>query len=94
MIDIKAGSAQLKKLDFIKYGQINSWLTSPVFNLSQARSQEAESIINQAKHLQLEDNPNIEQVHDIHQKLVNELAENDPFWPRWIYFAENNGIKI
>ncbi|MDR0720567.1 MAG: ATP-binding protein [Treponema sp.] len=93
-VDNKSGSAQLIKMDFIKYGQINSWLTSPVFNLGQARSQESENIINQAKNLQLEDTPNKEQIQNVHQKLVNELAEDDPFWPRWIYFAENNGVKI
>jgi hypothetical protein len=93
-VDNKSGHAQLIKMDFVKYGQINSWLTSPVFNLGQARSQEAENIITRAKNIQLEDIPNKGQIQDIHQKLVNELAEDDPFWPRWIYFAENHGIKV
>jgi hypothetical protein len=92
--DNTKGMTQLVKMDFIKYGQINSWLTSPIFNLSQARSQETETLINQAKRLQMEENPDREQVKVIHQKLVEELAEDDAFWPRWIYFAEKNGVKI
>ena len=29
-----------------------------------------------------------------HEKLLNCLAENDIFWPRWIYFAEQHGVEI
>jgi AAA15 family ATPase/GTPase len=88
------GFVELVKLEFIKYGPVNSWLTSPIFNLSQARAQEAETTIIQAKQLQLESDPNKKQINMIHQKLLKELAEDDPFWPRWIYFAEKNGVLI
>ncbi|MDR3171926.1 MAG: hypothetical protein LBU17_09925 [Treponema sp.] len=93
-LDTNLNQAELIKMDFIKYGQINAWLTSPIFNLEHARSREAENAIIQAKQLQLQDNPNKEQVNRIHQELINALAENDPFWPRWIYFAEENGVVV
>jgi hypothetical protein len=84
----------LEKLDFIKYGHINSWLTSQIFGLDQPRALRAENIIKQAQDLQMRDNPDREQVDKVHRQLLNELSADDPFWPRWIYFAEQNGVQI
>jgi hypothetical protein len=79
---------------FIKYGQINAWLTSPIFNLNQARATGAEQAINEAKSLQLAESPSDADVQAVHQKLLQSLAQNDPFWPRWIYFAEQHGVVL
>jgi hypothetical protein len=84
----------LSKLEFIKYGNINSWLTSRIFGLDQPRALKAEGVINQAQKLPLQDNPGKEQVGEIHNQLLQELSANDPFWPRWVYFAEKNGVQI
>lgn len=86
--------AILQSIDFIKYGVVDSWLTSPIFNMLQARSQEAESTIEEAKKLQLQNNPQKEKIMYIHQKLLKCLSQDDAFWRRWIYFAECNGVKI
>ena len=86
--------AIIQEEDFIKYGQINAWLTSPVFDLAQARSVEAEKAIEYAKHLQLGDSPKPEEIRQAHEMLIKYLSETDPFWPRWIYFAEQNGIDV
>ena len=86
--------AILEEEVFIRYGQINSWLTSPVFNLGQARSVVAEEVINKAIKLQLEDNPSNENIQSVHTELLNCLAQDDSFWHRWIYFAEQHGVKI
>lgn len=86
--------AFLLEENFIKYGQVNSWLTSPVFNMGQARSTEAENAINHAKNLQLEDNPIDDDVKRIHELLLQVLSQTDSFWPRWLYFAEQHGVKI
>jgi hypothetical protein len=93
-IDKVSRQVLLSKLDFIKYGHINSWLTSEIFGLDHPRSLKAEEIINQASQLQLQDNPDKNQVTEVHRSLLNELSANDPFWPRWVYFAEKNGVKI
>jgi hypothetical protein len=93
-VNKKTGNAQLKYMDFIKFGQINSWLTSPIFNLAQARSQEAEGVISHAKRLQLQNAPDTNEIAKVHKQLTLELSETDPFWPRWIYFAEKYGVKI
>ncbi len=86
--------AIIQEEDFIKYGQINAWLTSPVFDLAQARSVEAEKAIEYAKHLQLEDSPKPEEIRKAHEMLIRYLSQTDPFWPRWIYFAEQNGVEV
>ncbi len=86
--------AILTEESFIKYGQVNSWLTSPIFNLGQARSMEAENAINEAKRVQLQDEPDDAAIQAIHEKLLLSLSQNDPFWPRWVYFAEQHGVKI
>jgi len=87
-------NALLEEMDFIRYGQVNSWLTSPIFNLQHARSKEAEVAIEEAKKLQLADNPLQCDVEKVHMKLLKSLAQSDSFWPRWTYFAEEHGVKI
>jgi len=94
MANKDCGDVELAVVDFIKYGQINSWLTSPIFNLKQPRSQEAEETIDEAKKIQYQKNPSTVDVVHIHEMLLEELAETDPFWPRWLYFAEKNGVTI
>lgn len=87
-------NAELSEESYVKYGQVNTWLTSPIFNLNQARATGAEQVINAAKNLQLEDDPSDEEVQSVHQQLVQCLPQNDPFWPRWIYFAEQHGVIL
>jgi len=94
VINPNTGEAELNTIDFIKYGQVNSWLTSPVFNLGQARSQGAEKAIEEAKKLQLKPNPQSAEVAFVHEMLLKELPEADSFWPRWLFFAEQNGVTL
>jgi hypothetical protein len=68
-------------------------LISDIFGLEQARSVPAELAIKQAKVLQLEDSPRIEDVRRINEHLLESLAPDDEFWPRWLFFAEKCGIK-
>lgn len=95
-IKLNADSADaiLSEECFIKYGQVNSWLTSPIFNMGQARSTEAEEAIKMAKKLQLADEPSDGEVKKVHEKLLQNLSQTDSFWPRWIYFAEQHGVIV
>lgn len=90
----ESADAVVSEENYIKYGQVNTWLTSPIFNLKQARATGAEQAINEAKELQLEDEPSDIEVQAVHEKLIQCLAQNDPFWPRWIYFAEQHGVVL
>lgn len=93
-LSAETSDAFLIEENYIKYGHVNSWLTSPIFNLKQARATNAERAIDEAKALQLSDDPSDADVQAAHQKLLQCLAQNDPFWPRWIYFAEQHGVEL
>ena len=88
------GLVQLERFDFYKYGDASSWLTSPIFGLSHARSREAERLIEQAKEQQLSDEPSLGEVRSITSELKKTIAPDDPFWSRWIYFARRLGEDI
>lgn len=88
------GLITLEELDFIKYGDISSWLMSPIFELRQARSQEGESAIEDAKKLQESSDPSIRSIEQITLRLRKYLSASDRFWPRWMMFAEKNGFDI
>ena len=88
------GVVRLEKLDFYKYGDVSSWLTSSVFGLAHARSRAAEDVIQQAKNLQLEDAPSTATIEEVTQRLKQTLAPDDTFWSRWIYFARRHGGDI
>jgi hypothetical protein len=88
------GQVSLKELQFVRYGAIDSWLTSEVFELRHARSLEAERLIEKAKALQKQEHPKVEDVQRVSQELMKTLASGDEFWPRWVYFAEQNGVYL
>lgn len=83
---------RLEVKQFIKLGQVNSWLTSPIFEMRHARSKEAEDAIEAAKNLQKRNDVNSDEVREVNERLVRHLAVDDQFWPRWIYFAERYGV--
>ncbi|MEY9563937.1 AAA family ATPase [Sinorhizobium fredii] len=87
-------TVKLEEIPFVKYGDASGWLTSPLFGLRHARSREAEETIEKAKALQLEEEPSAEAVAAISERLRSQLANDDKFWPRWLYFAEQHGVKI
>lgn len=88
------GAVHLEQLDFYKYGDMSSWLMSPVFGLPHARSRAAEKVIEDAKSLQLSDEPSLDAVHQVTMRLKRTLSPDDIFWSRWIYFARNLGDEI
>ena len=88
------GSVTLDRMDFYRYGDMSSWLMSPVFGLAHARSREAENAIEQAKRIQLQDEPSSRQIAKVTEELKRTLAPDDTFWSRWIYFAKQAGVEI
>lgn len=91
---LESGEISIDEIPFTKYGEVSSWLTSPVFQLKQARSQEAEKAIEEAKFLQMGENPTKVAVEQISNRLIEYLPSNDSFWPRWIAFAERYGVVL
>ena len=62
-------SVRLEETPFVKYGDATGWLTSPLFGLRQARSREAELAIEEAKRLQLAEEPNTSEVAAVSERL-------------------------
>jgi predicted ATPase len=87
-------TVEFREQNFIRYGSVDSWLTSPIFDLRHARSLEADKAIEDAKLIQQQANPEPEQIEKISERLLNSLSADDVFWPRWVYFAEKNGIDL
>lgn len=92
--DLLGNEVQIEELPFIRQGVVDSWLMSDVFKLLHSRSLEAEKAIEAAKVLQLSDNPNSEDVARVSNDLARYLSEDDRFWPRWVYFAEQHGVDL
>lgn len=92
-LDLSANKVRLEELPFIRHGPVNSWLMSEAFGLLHARSIEAENAIEDAKSLQLQENPKAEDIQDVSDRLAKYLSENDEFWPRWRYFALQRGVR-
>jgi hypothetical protein len=84
----------LQELEFVRWGDVSSWLTSPIFELMHARSREAEAAIEAAKSLQLRNDPSASEVEEVSGRLIKYLAPDDQFWPRWIAFAEKFGVEL
>jgi hypothetical protein len=88
------GDVSLNEINFTRFGDISSWLTSPIFELKHARSKEAEIAIEAAKELQKNKNVSSTDVKEVSVQLIKYLGSDDKFWPRWISFAEKYGIKL
>jgi hypothetical protein len=87
-------AVRLEETPFVKYGDVSGWLTSPLFGLQHARSREAEQAIEAAKRIQMDDAPSREAVSEISSRLKTYLAADDKFWPRWLFFAEQHGVRL
>lgn len=92
-LDLCGDNVVLEPLEFQKQGDSSAWLTSPVFGLRHARSTGAERAIEEAKKIQLNPRPDIADIRSVSAELHRFLASDDPFWPRWVFFAERAGIK-
>jgi hypothetical protein len=83
----------LEELSFVKRGRADLWLMSNVFGLEHARSLPAEQAIEDAKKLQLAEDPSIDSITDVNNRLTRYLAQDDEFWVRWRFFAKTHGLN-
>ena len=87
-LELRGESVSMERVPFEKYGNVDSWLRSDVFGLVHARSLVAEEAIEEAKRLQLAGRPTAAKVIEIDRVLTRCLRDDDAFWPRWRYFAD------
>ncbi|MCW9680474.1 ATP-binding protein [Dolichospermum planctonicum UHCC 0167] len=95
---LQGKDVELNEIFWTKQGDTVGWLTSEIFGLKQARSQESETAIEAAKAWMRNDDMNAFPEHlrtqsEIHQQLQRLLPGHDPFWPRWIVTAEIKNQK-
>ena len=91
---LRGAKVVVEAQEFVKYGDVSSWLTSPVLGLRYARSKEAERAIERAKQIQLSRKPDRSEVEEVSLELMEVLPPDDLFWRRWTFFAEQAGVKL
>jgi hypothetical protein len=89
-----AGEVEVEEHDFVKWGTVDSWLRSDIFELRQARSVLAEKAVEDAKGLQEKESVTQGEVAEVSQRLTAYLPAHDSFWPRWTFFAAQHGIEL
>ncbi len=84
----------IRKMRFTRHGDVSNWLTSEAFDLKAARSNEAESAIENARTLLRQTKaPTRDEIIAVDRQLRKAaLPDIDPFWVRWGKFAAENGI--
>lgn len=90
----KSGKVTLSEKVYESRGNIDSWLSSPVFELTYPGSREREIAIKDALRLQEASDTTIEQVTKVTDRLREFLPAKDPFWVRWVFYAEQFGVKV
>ena len=93
LFELLGETVSLDEISWVKQGDTVGWLTSEIFGLKQARSQQAEMAIEAAEGWMRYDDMNnfpeyLRTQQQIHQELQKLLPGHDPFWPRWIVTAE------
>ncbi|MGA3163208.1 MAG: ATP-binding protein [Verrucomicrobiota bacterium] len=88
------GEVVFRGMPFSVQGNIESWLTSEVFQLKQARSLPAENAVSKALALQETETVSKDEIESLTKELAENLSENDDFWPRWVLFAAKHGVEL
>jgi hypothetical protein len=91
---VTSGKVTFKEIPFEARGSVDSWLTSPLFRLGHPGSAQREDAIKKALLLQEKESVTKEQIEQVTQQLREYLAPEDPFWIRWVFFAEEHGAPI
>jgi hypothetical protein len=79
----------LKEFPFRRLGNVNHWLTSSVFDLSEPYGLEAEKALDEALGLlRASPRPPLEEFQKVDQKLRRVLGDVDPFWIRWSHHLD------
>ncbi len=85
-LDLNQGRVDLHEFPWSRRGDANAWLTSPVFDLKEPRSIEAEAAITNALELLRQKAPEPKQIARVDQALQGALSDVDRFWLRWSEF--------
>ncbi|WCM21168.1 ATP-binding protein [Paraburkholderia bryophila] len=81
----------LRKKVWEKKGTVDRWLTSDIFELKQARSQEAERVIEAVIAAMQSEHVTARKARQLDDQLARVLSDADPLWSRWRFVAERKG---
>lgn len=88
-LDLKDHHVELTRPPWRRYGDVNSWLSSEIFDLEEPRSIEAETAMRRALALlQAGQEPALAEVEAVDADLRKVLSDVDRFWVRWSAFVE------
>jgi hypothetical protein len=83
-LDLVNDRVELRQFPWRRVGDVNNWLTSTVFDLSEPRGIEAEEALREAQELlRRTSKPTLKEFEKVDQKLRKVLGDIDPFWIRW-----------
>ena len=92
---LREGQVRLREVEWAKRGDVLGWLTSPIFELVQGRSVEAEETIEAAEAFMRGERQGLPEglrtQTRIDARLRELLPDQDPFWPRWIVSSRRRG---
>lgn len=97
--DLVGNEVQAQMYPWSRKGNVNAWLASGVFNLTEPASVQAEEALQLARAFlrSVATGPDTltpaqqQQLQDIDAKLRSSLSEVDPFWLRWSQFRDRLG---
>jgi len=96
-LSLDQAQVSLRPLQWAKQGDVTHWLVSEAFGLTQGRSLEAERAIEAAEAWMRGDTSalpaGLATQDAIDAELRRVLAGHDPFWPRWVVWAEQQGER-
>jgi AAA domain, putative AbiEii toxin, Type IV TA system len=93
LVDLRLEEQRLRAvpIDWRRRGDVNTWLTSEVFDLKSARSLDAEKALEEAAGVLSTETPDPERARAVDQRLRALLGDLDPFWIRWRHVGEKQG---
>lgn len=86
--ETKPPRVELLKREFVRRGDVVSWLTSDAFDLREGRSLEAETAIVAALEVLKKPKTPTAEIERVNSLLRNSLSDTDRFWMRWSQYRD------
>jgi hypothetical protein len=93
-LDLVGNNVELTHRQFVRQGDVRSWLTSEAFNLKSGYSIEAETVLEEAALALSNEQFSKDDALSLEQRLRAVLSDTDPFWMRWRFVAEKKGWSL
>jgi hypothetical protein len=90
----KQSKVIVEDLDFVNYGTVDDWLTSPFFELGQAMAEPYETVVDKANAYMEKDGDSTEEINRISKLLFDALPPHDLMRLRWRMFAKKHGVNL